>query len=59
MRIYFMVAAAFALASAASAEEYGRPTAIIASPIHEAQTVRGDNGIDQVEYETSRGQRVF
>ena len=51
MRIYFMVAAAFALASAASAEEYGRPTAIIASPIHEAQTVRGDDGMDHVEYE--------
>jgi hypothetical protein len=51
MRICFMVAAVFALASAASAEEYGRPTAIIVSPIHEAQIVRGDDGRDHVEYE--------
>jgi Peptidase family M23 len=41
MRICFMAAAVFALASSAPAEEYGRPTAIIVSPIHEAQTVRG------------------
>jgi len=51
MRICFMVAAVFALASSAPAEEYGRPTAIIVSPIHEAQTVRGDDGRDHVEYE--------
>ena len=51
MRIYFMVAAVFALASAASAAEPGRPTAILVSPIHEAQVVRGDDGMDHVEYE--------
>ena len=51
MRICFMVAAVFALASAASAEESGRPTAILVSPIHEAQVVRGDDGMDHVEYE--------
>ena len=51
MRLCFMVAAVLALASAASAEDYGRPTAILVSPIHEAQVVRGDDGMDHVEYE--------
>src|SRR6478736_1050285 len=51
MRIGFMVAAIFALGSAALAEDYGRPTAILVSPIHEAQVVRGDDGKDHVEYE--------
>jgi Peptidase family M23 len=51
MRICFMVAAVLALASAASAEDYGGPTAILVSPIHEAQVVRGDDGMDHVEYE--------
>jgi Peptidase family M23 len=51
MRICFMVAAVLALASAASAGDYGRPTAILVSPIHEAQLVRGDDGMDHVEYE--------
>src|SRR5262249_35244068 len=51
MRIHLMVATFFALASAASGAESGRPTAIIASPIHEAQIVRGDDGMDHVEYE--------
>lgn len=51
MRICFMVAVVLALASAASAEDYGRPTAILVSPIHEAQVVRGDDGMDHVEYE--------
>ena len=51
MRICFMVAAVLALASAASAQDYGRPTAILVSPIHEAQVVRGDDGMDHVEYE--------
>jgi hypothetical protein len=37
--------------SGAAAEEYGRPTAILVSPIHEAQVVRGDDGMDHVEYE--------
>src|SRR6478672_7015038 len=51
MRIGFMVAAIFALGSGALAKDYGRPTAILVSPIHEAQIVRGDDGKDHVEYE--------
>ena len=51
MRIHFALAAAFTVASGASAEEYGRPTAIMVRPIHEAQVVRGDDGMDHVEYE--------
>ena len=51
MRICFMMAAVFALASAASAAERDRPTAILVSPIHEAQIVRADDGMDHVEYE--------
>ncbi len=51
MRVCFMVAAVFALASAASAAEPGRVTAILVSPIHEAQVVRGDDGMDHVEYD--------
>jgi hypothetical protein len=51
MRICFMVAAVFALASAASAAAPDRPTAILVSPIHEAQIVRADDGKDHVEYE--------
>src|SRR5262244_624035 len=51
MRICFLVAAMFLLGSGASAENYGRPTAILVSPIHEAQIVRGDDGKDHVEYE--------
>ena len=55
MRIGFLVAAIFALifalGSGASAKDYGRPTAILVSPIHEAQIVRGDDGKDHVEYE--------
>src|SRR5678815_391009 len=31
--------------------ERGRPTAILVSPIHEAQVVRGDDDKDHVEYE--------
>jgi hypothetical protein len=51
MRICFMMAAVFALGSVASAAERDRPTAILVSPIHEAQVVRGDDGMDHVEYE--------
>jgi hypothetical protein len=51
MRICFAFAAVFVLASGASAEDYGRPSAIVVSPIHEAQIVRGDDGMDHVEYE--------
>jgi hypothetical protein len=50
MRIHFAFIA-FILASRASAEEYGRPTALLVNPIHEAQVVRGDDGMDHVEYE--------
>ena len=51
MRIRLALAAVFILASGASAEDYGRPTAILVSPIHEAQVVRGDDGMDHVEYD--------
>jgi hypothetical protein len=51
MRIPFTLAAFLALASGALAEDYGRPTAIVVSPIHEGQVVRGDDGMDHVEYE--------
>jgi Peptidase family M23 len=51
MPICWAVATVFILVSAASAEEYGRPTAILVSPIHDAQVVRGDDGMDHVEYE--------
>jgi hypothetical protein len=51
MRVHFALAAIFVVATGASAEEHGRPTAIIVSPIHEAQVVRGDDGMDHVEYE--------
>jgi Peptidase family M23 len=46
-----LAGATFILTSAASAEDYGRPTAILVSPIHEAQVVRGDDGMDHVEYD--------
>ena len=51
MRICFALAAIFALEPGASAKDYGRPTAILVSPVHEAQVVRGDDGMDHVEYE--------
>jgi murein DD-endopeptidase MepM/ murein hydrolase activator NlpD len=51
MRIGIIIAALLALVSAASAEDYGHPTAFIDSPIHEAQIVRGDDGMDHVEYD--------
>ena len=51
MRIRLIVAAVFGLASAASAAEADRPTAIVVGPIHEAQIVRADDGKDHVEYE--------
>src|SRR6476660_6956538 len=51
MRSCFMMATVFALASAASAEAPDRPTAILVSPIHEAQIVRADDGMDHVEYD--------
>jgi hypothetical protein len=51
MRIRFVVAAILALVSAASAEDDGHPSAFIVSPIHEAQIVRGVDGMDHVEYD--------
>lgn len=51
MRIRLMMAALLVLASAASAKDYERPTAILVNPIHEAQTVRGDDGMDHIEYD--------
>ena len=48
MRICLMLAAVLALGSAASAAERDRPTAILVSPIHEAQIVRADDGKDHV-----------
>jgi hypothetical protein len=51
MRMCFAFAAVFMLASGASAEDTERPSAIVVSPIHEAQIVRGDDGMDHVEYE--------
>ena len=50
MRLCFMLGAVLAFTSAAPAAE-PRPTAIVVSPIHEAQIVRGDDGMDHVEYE--------
>src|SRR6516165_9819350 len=55
MNIFIVIATVLALAFAASGraaeQDLGRPTAILASPIHEAQVVRGDDGKDHVEYE--------
>lgn len=55
MRLFFPMATVLALALAAcgrpAERERGRPTAILVSPIHDAQVVRGDDGKDHVEYE--------
>src|SRR5262249_47727518 len=55
MRIFILMATVLALALAAyggpAEQERGRPTAILATPIHEAQFVHGDDGKDHVEYE--------
>jgi hypothetical protein len=51
MRTYLALAAVLALGPAASAAERDQPTAILVSPIHEAQMVRADDGKDHVEYE--------
>jgi hypothetical protein len=46
---------AFALAApvatAAAKENSGQITAILLQPIHDAQVVRGDDGMDHVEYD--------
>jgi len=55
LTVVTFTATLFALALAAGGrqpeKERGRPTAILVSPIHEAQVVRGDDGLDHVEYE--------
>jgi hypothetical protein len=51
MPICLVLAIVLALGSGASAAERDRPTAILVSPIHEAQIVRADDGKDHVEYE--------
>jgi len=51
MRTCFIATAVIVLASAALAADSSRLTAIVVSPIHEAQVVRGDDGMDHVEYE--------
>src|SRR5215467_2513809 len=55
MNIFIVIATVLALAFAASGwaaeQDLGRPTAILVSPIHDAQVVRADDGKDHVEYE--------
>ncbi len=51
MRFCLMFATVLALGPAASAAARDRATAILVSPVHEAQLVRGDDGKDHVEYE--------
>jgi hypothetical protein len=55
MRIFIFIVAVFSLALAAFGrppdKEAGQLTAILVSPIHDAQVVRGDDGMDHVEYE--------
>src|SRR5215212_1312632 len=51
MRVCLAFLVVLALGSAASAQQPGRTTAIVVSPIHEAQVVRGDDGMDHVNYE--------
>src|SRR5262249_35652083 len=55
LTVVIFVATVFTLAFAAGGrpaeKESLRPTAIMVSPIHEAQFVRGADGMDHVEYE--------
>jgi hypothetical protein len=51
MRVFATVAAVCALVSGAWARGFDNPTAFIVSPIHDAQVVRGDDGMDHVEYD--------
>ncbi len=57
MRLIRLLSLATVLAFALAAygrpaeQEHRRPTAILVTPIHEAQVVRGDDGKDHVEYE--------
>ena len=51
MRFCFPLVAVGAIAIAASAQPAQRVTAIIVSPVHTAQIVRGDDAKDHVEYD--------
>ncbi|MFO0991677.1 MAG: M23 family metallopeptidase [Hyphomicrobiales bacterium] len=51
MRIGIILAAILAFVSIAFAEDYGDPSAFTVKPIHPAQVVRGDDGMDHVEYD--------
>lgn len=51
MRSAFLLVAFVGLATVAWTAEHDRPTAILVSPIHEAQVVRGNDGMDHIEYE--------
>jgi len=51
MRFCLMIAASLVLGSVASAAQRDQPTAIQVSPVHAAQIVRGDDGMDHVEYD--------
>jgi len=51
MRIGMILAAILAFVSVAFAKDYGEPSAFTISPLHPAQVVRGDDGMDHVEYD--------
>jgi len=51
MRIGIILAAILAFVSVAFADDYGDPSAFTISPLHNAQVVRGDDGMDHVEYD--------
>jgi hypothetical protein len=51
MRSSLLAVAIFAFASVSAVEAGDQPTAIMLSPIHKAQVVRGDDGMDHVEYD--------
>jgi murein DD-endopeptidase MepM/ murein hydrolase activator NlpD len=51
MRVGIILFAILALASVAFAKDYGAPSAFTVSPLHNAQIVRGDDGMDHVEYD--------
>ena len=51
MRIWIVLAALLAFASMACAKDYGDPSAFTVSPLHNAQVVHGDDGMDHVEYD--------
>lgn len=51
MRSSLLAVAIFAFASVSPAEAVDQPAAIMLSPVHKAQVVRGDDGMDHVEYD--------